>query len=440
MIKELQVSSAAPGRVILGIDQHCELRKTFAAAPMRPVLVIGPQRSRKTTSMVIPTLLEWKGAAVVTSVRTDVLFGSFERRSSAGRVYVYEPAGRLQREGPVMGWNPLDDCSTWDGAMATSRALTEGGYLSMREGEFWYGMASQLLTPLLFAAAVNHYSMTDVIRWVKSQEEFEVRSLLQAANNAEASQAFEGIVSLENRTLSSIYGTLMSSLAVFDYQSVADSASGGLDIGEFFDGGDNTLYICAPPDEQRRFAPLFTTLIRRILREAYAREATGQPTSPLLLLLDEAGNIAPLRDLATLATTAAGTGIQMVTVFHDLSQMIGIYGESDALTIANNHSALLLLPGNRDPRTSQLLGDLLGGEIIPGLGGGASGRYPLRRIEPGQAVCIYEHHSPFLLTLRSSTHDPELQQLARTQYVQPASNVVPLRSTRKLPWHGSLNA
>ncbi|MFI2630758.1 type IV secretory system conjugative DNA transfer family protein [Streptomyces collinus] len=437
VLEELEVPSSTPGRVTLGRSQS----HTIASGPLRPVLVLGPQRSRKTTSMIIPSLLEWKGPAVVTSVRTDVLLGSYSRRNSGGRVHVYEPSGRLQREGPVVGWNPLDDCSTWDGAMATSRALTEAGTLRFRDGQFWYGMAAQLLTPMLYAAAMSEKAMADVVCWVKTQEEFEVRSLLQAADAEEAIRAFDGMVSLDDRLRSSVYGTLMSALAVFDYQSVLDSANGGLNVPEFFDGGDNTLYICAPPDEQQRFAPLFTALIRRILREAYAREAAGEEMPPLLLLLDEAGNIAPLGDLPTLATTAAGTGIQLVTVFHDLAQMVGIYGEADALTIVNNHSALLLLPGNRDPMTARLLSDLLAGEVIAGPGKISSGRNSLRGIQPGNAVCIYEHHNPFFLKLRSSTHDPDMLALARTPHERPANNVVPFRrAPRILPWHNGPEA
>jgi hypothetical protein len=48
--------------------------------------------------------------------------------------------------------------------------LTEAGALALREGEFWFGLASQLLAPLMFAAGSNGYSMDDVVRWVKRQE------------------------------------------------------------------------------------------------------------------------------------------------------------------------------------------------------------------------------------------------------------------------------
>ena len=43
--------------------------------------------------------------------------------------------------------------------------------------------------------------------------------------------------------------------------------------------------------------------------------------SPLRLGAMECANIAPLRELATIASTGAGQGIQLVSVFQDLAQI-----------------------------------------------------------------------------------------------------------------------
>ena len=46
----------------------------------------------------------------------------------------------------------------------------------------------------------------------------------------------------------------------------------------------------------------------------------GRLDRPLLLCLDEAGNVAPLPNLAEIASTAPSHNIQLVTIFHDLAQ------------------------------------------------------------------------------------------------------------------------
>ena len=64
--------------------------------------------------------------------------------------------------------------------------------------------------------------------------------------------------------------------------------------------------------------------VHRAAQDRYA--ATGAPLDPpLLLMLDEAAHIAPIRDLATLAATGAGQGIVLCTIWQDLAQIETVY-------------------------------------------------------------------------------------------------------------------
>ena len=65
------------------------------------------------------------------------------------------------------------------------------------------------------------------------------------------------------------------------------------------------------------------TPIASALSEVYERATrTGRPLdTPLLVVLDEVANVAPLSGLDALASTAAGQGIQLVTVAQDLAQL-----------------------------------------------------------------------------------------------------------------------
>ena len=80
-------------------------------------------------------------------------------------------------------------------------------------------------------------------------------------------------------------------------------------------------------------------------------------------MLDEAANTAPIRNLPQIAATAAGQGIQVVTVFQDLAQARSRYGEA-ADTILANHRAKLFLSGISDARTLDYLGRALGDEEV----------------------------------------------------------------------------
>ena len=132
------------------------------------------------------------------------------------------------------------------------------------------------------------------------------------------------------------------------------------------DGGRHTAYLCAPAHEQRRLQPLFATLVQEIVAAAYERATeTGKPLDPpLLLVLDECANIAPLRELATLASTGAGQGIQLVSVFQDMAQINAVYGRDRAPTIVSNHRAKVILSGIADAQTLDYVARLLGDEEV----------------------------------------------------------------------------
>ena len=79
-------------------------------------------------------------------------------------------------------------------------------------------------------------------------------------------------------------------------------------------------------------------MVNQMLAAAY--ELAGKQNRPidpaLLLVIDEAANIAPLKDLDTLASTCAGIGVQLVTVFQDMAQIEARYG-TKSRTVVNNH-------------------------------------------------------------------------------------------------------
>jgi hypothetical protein len=102
-----------------------------------------------------------------------------------------------------------------------------------------------------------------------------------------------------------------------------------------------------------RLGGLFTALINTVIEEAFARcTLTGRPIDPpLLLCLDEAANVAPLPNLAEIAATAAGQGVQVLSVFQNLSQISERWGRERADTLIANHTARLFGSGIADRAT-----------------------------------------------------------------------------------------
>ena len=173
--------------------------------------------------------------------------------------------------------------------------------------------------------------------------------------------AVEGLWAKEERLRGSVYSTVENILLVYADPVVARATDGSdIDVEAWLDG-PNTIYVVATADEQSRLRPLLAVLVQSAIRRAYetANRNGGTLARPCLLLLDEAGNIAPLPDLPTYAATARSHGISLVTIWQDLAQVDAIYGNR-AQTVMNNHRAKVVLGGIADPKTLEWVSRLAG--------------------------------------------------------------------------------
>ena len=431
------------GRVVIGRFG----RRLVAAEPGHSLLVVGPTQSGKTTGLAAPVIREWKGPVVAASVKGDLARLTMDARAGEGEVLLYDPLGTtgLARA----AWSPLTSCRTWAAARrvtADLAAVAREGSMSMTDGDFWYAMAAKLLAPLFFAASTNGHCMSDVVAWVDEQDlDYPIRLLASsgasasstssrvsgassASGTAAAIQALRATLGRDERQRSAIFTTAETVIEAFADPDVAACESPGfgwpaptptVDAGRLLDG-NNTLYLCAPAHDQRRLRSLFATLVAQVIAEAYGRAmAVGKGLDPpLLVVLDEAANVAPLAELDVLASTAAGHGVQLVTVWQDLAQLNARYG-AKAPSVVNNHRAKVFLSGIADPGTlehaSQLAGDedrRVRSRTVDHYGSASTtdASSPrrllppdaLRRLEPGNALLLYAHLPPTRVTLRTS--------------------------------------
>ena len=355
--RRLQVRGTAPGRLVVGTRRGRKL----AVEARHSLLVLGPTQTGKTTGLALPAILEWPGPVVATSVKGDLVRDSLGWRSQLGDVHVFDPS-RTSCYRPS-GWSPLAGCSTWAGATRAAFDLAMAGKAAVGTGmnlaDFWFGGAAKALAPYLFAAASSGRTIDDVARWIDREERDEVLDLLKP-RQADAALAHQATFKREDRARSSLFQVMQQILSVYLDPVVATSAENHeIVMDELLDGGAHTLYVTAPIHDQARFRPLFAAVIRQVLTAVFERASDQPLAAPLLLVLDEAANIAPVEDLPTVASTAAAMGLQLVTVFQDVAQIKGRYGDA-AGTVVNNHRAKLFLPGISDLDTLDLTSRLVG--------------------------------------------------------------------------------
>lgn len=357
----LRVKAPQPRRLTLG--RHG--RRLLAAEAGQSVIVFGPTRTHKTSGLVIPALLEWEGPVACTSVKTDLIEPTLERREDLGEVWIFDPA--QQTEYTRAQATPLGGVANWPGALRVAHRLVEAakpGSRDLSDAAFWFANAEKLIAPLLLAAVRGHGTMATVVAWLDEGPEAceaAVPPILRTAGEKDAARAFLATQNREERQRSSVYTTAETILAGFADPRVAEETREADYTPERLLAGSNTLYLVAPRGEQKRLGTVLSTLVDELFATVEERSTScGGPIDPsLLLLLDECANTAPIHDLDEVAATASGLGVQLVTAFHDLSQTQARFGRR-AATIVNNHHAKMIGRGVSDIETLEYFSRLIG--------------------------------------------------------------------------------
>ncbi|MGN6258332.1 MAG: type IV secretory system conjugative DNA transfer family protein [Solirubrobacterales bacterium] len=424
----LRVPSPQPRRLTLGWSG----RSLLAARERQSVIVFAPTQSHKTTGLAIPALLEWDGPVLATSVKSDLLLDTVAHRQRLGEVMVFDPA-RVTGMEPSRA-TPLWGAASWRGAMRVAHWLAAAGKTGaggLQDADFWYAAAEKLLAPLLFAAASSGRTMEAVVRWLDEgpeASEEQVEALLREAGEPAARRAWQASQNREERQRSSVYTTAEMIVGAFaDPQVIEETEGADYNPAALLDGGANTLYLCAPLHEQERLRTVFSMLVQELLAVIYETvAATGKPLDPpLLLALDECANTAPIPNLAEIASTGAGQGVQMLTIFQDMAQVVSRYGRR-APTIVNNHPVKVFGTGISDVDTLSYVSRLLGaGEFEQrSRSTGEQGRRSqtegdtyrdlapanvIRERRPGSGLLVYGHLPPAKIRLRPWYEDCELR-------------------------------
>lgn len=333
------------------------------------VLLMGVQRSGKTSSIVVPTLLSWSGAAVATSTKEELVRLTADQRHRRGPIWVFAPLdvdrSWLVRLGlNAATWNPLDAASSSGAAAELADHFTAEG--KRGHNAHWYLAASSLISGLAVSERERGGDMRSVLARLNRTVSSEYVGLARTVNDTTAAELLLAYALTPDKEAGSIASTARSSLSLWTDERVATSTRSGpdaLDLDRLLTEA-GTLYLVAPAEDAERCRPLFSALLMSLLRRATARARTqGGVLSPrLLVALDEAANFARIPRLASYASSGPGQGIQLLLCYHDLAQVEAGYGAEEARTIWNNCRARLLLPGQGDIRTLELFSRAMGDE------------------------------------------------------------------------------
>lgn len=340
------------------------------------ILVIGPPRSGKGLHLVVNAILDAPGAVVTTSTRPDNIAATISTCRARGPVAVFDPqrltAGISDVRDAGVRWSPIRGCEDPLTAMiratgfASSTGLSSGGTES---GGFWEGRARAVLQALLHAAALGRLPTRALFEWsLSATAAMDAVGILASHGGAAPGWAdsLHGMIHSDPRTRDSIWMAVSQAMTSLADPKVLDAVSPA--PGEEFDPthfltNNGTLYLLATGAGAGAAWPLVAAFMEDLTETARHLAASSPGTRldpPLLLALDEIGNLAPLPSLPVLMAEGGGTGITTMPVLQSLSQARAKWGEHAASAIWDASIVKLILGGASASKDLQELSVLIG--------------------------------------------------------------------------------
>lgn len=334
------------------------------------ILLIGPPRSGKGLHVVINAILDAPGAVITTSTRPDNLTATLKARAKKGKVAVFDPQQLAPGLPAGMRWSPVRGCQDPLTAMIRAKGLaTATGFGGVQDAGFWEGKTTAAIQALLHAAALDGRDAKTLYQWALNPTlaADAVRVLSSHPGAAEGwADSLDAMVQADPRTRDSIWQGVSLAFSALADPRVLDAVSPG--PGEEFDPeefllGNGTLYLLATGAGAGASSALVAAFIEDLVetaRKIAARSPGARMDPPLLLALDEIGNLAPLPSLPTLMAEGGGTGITPLPVLQSLAQAREKWGENQANAIWDASIVKIILGGASNSRDLQDLSTLVG--------------------------------------------------------------------------------
>jgi type IV secretion system protein VirD4 len=404
-LRRLWVPGPVSGRPYLGVIGKLPPRMLGAEPEVQP-MVIAPPRSGKSTGFVIPWLLDHDGPALVLSTKRDVYDATAPLRRRLGRVWVYDPFG----DQDSAGFTPLVPARTWSGAIRAGEALASAAHpdSSNAANEFWDKEAASMLAPLLHAAAVRDGGMSELVRWLDARDFTDALAILKSSGAAPAADQLEGVSRRDERNRETTVMSALNLLRAYRYPQVCADTDGHLSPEGFLDGHANTIYVVSAGHDQEALRPVILALLTAVYEGAIVKARRKGALEPrLYILMDEAANIAPVRNLAPWLSQCGDHGIVIATIWQSIAQIDQRYGRAARDAICAASTAQVFIPPLAEPTSTGYLSELLGDEAVANssssaglsqtLSAGQRRAAPpawLRQIGRGRAILVYRDLAP----------------------------------------------
>ena len=332
------------------------------------VLCFAPTRSGKGVGLVVPTLLTWRGSAIVHDIKGENWELTAGWRARFGRALLFDPTN-IQSA----AYNPLLEVRRGEWEVRDVQNIADvlvdpEGALEKRN--HWEKTSHSLLvgTILHVLYAETDKTLAGVANFLSDPKrpiETTLRAMMTTSHLGQgrvhpvvASAARELLNKSENER-SGVLSTAMSFLGLYRDPIVA-AVTRRCDwrIRDLVEADSpTTLYLVVPPSDISRTKPLVRLILNQIGRRLTEELDSTRHRHRLLLMLDEFPALGRLDFFESALAFMAGYGLKSFLIAQSLNQIEKAYGPNNSI-LDNCHVRVSF--ATNDERTAKRVSDALG--------------------------------------------------------------------------------
>jgi type IV secretory pathway TraG/TraD family ATPase VirD4 len=349
------------GRIVPGRQLAC-------AGPEDVTVDVWGARAGKTTTRVIPAILDAPGPVLATSNKRDLPDATASIRARRGRTWLFDPQGLASDGTPAFTYDLLGavtDVSSAQKLAAIFEASTrEPG---ARTDAHWDTAGRDLLAWLFLAAASARLPAGQVWQWLSNPDDATPAMLLRQAGHNGPATAVEGVLGQPDKMRGSTYGTAQRMARALVNPSLLAWVTPDAGLPSFdparFPASADTLYALSREGEGSGgpFVAALTAHVCEAAERLAASSVTGRLAVPLVVELDEAANIVRWPELPKLYSHYGSRGILLHCYLQSWTQGAEAWGEYGMRSMWSAATIRVLGAGVADEKFlsefSSLIGD-----------------------------------------------------------------------------------
>jgi len=399
-------------------------------------IVSGLTGSGKTTSVIVPSILDWEGPQLNSTTKVDIIRSTWQVAADRGGLAVFDLLNLTGGVFPSLKWTPLAGCGDPDVADSRSSVLMDRGATSHDPNADFRAEGKRVVRALVHAAGLADATVSEMLAWVYHPLDQHPEQVIRRAGGRGYQLYADELAAVRRSPDKQREGAYLSVRGAMDGLSSPQVLRGidirpsqAFSIPAWLDSGFGSVYLISHKKMLAGAEKVVSIMVADVLETARRKAAAsaGGRLDPLLnFWADEAVNACQLSDWDTVLADSRGWGISAKMAIQSRALLRGRYGRDPGEAIWSAAGSRLMVGGGEGGTDTKELAESFGEHEVAthsvnsGGGGSMGSRQQavrttanVRNLDPGRGILLATQMPPIELELRPWWDRADAAQITR---------------------------